>query len=645
MGITYDDYGQVTKTTLTNSTDSAQMESKATYSGGLLRNETDLTGAQTTYGYNAKRQNVTVKNAKDITIESHPDDVWNRTDRTYQANYVSANFGYTDGNLTQIARGGYLVSGDGNKKTQNYLFTYDVYGNRTSTSIGDIVLASYSYNANNGTLSSMTYGPQTAPLAAVTYGYDQLDRVKDVTYSDYNSGTSVTYGYDYSADGAIAGIRENSVLKYSATYDSLGRLIYSAKLEGGTPVLYTSHQYDTSNRIKSQKWQMGNQSFYETYTYNNTDGTLQSVVLSGETLGFSYGSLKQLIKRTSPKVDTTYSYTTNSSGNLTNRVGTIQYLKPGTSSQLMPSLEYSYDQLGNITGVKEKNQAGISTSAASYGYDVQNQLISETLKNQSQTYSYDTYGNIRSKTVSKAGSVQERYNFSYENSSWLDQLSEVSYTGSNGSTVTKPLTYDAIGNPLSYFNGKKEWNFTWKNGRQLSTATSGTTTITNSYDAEGVRESKTVKSGSSANTLYGKNALKYRGYYYDADLGMYYLGSRFYDPEICRFVNADGQLNMSANLLGVNQYTYCVNNPVVYVDESGTRPVAGISLEDETATERKASFEQTNESVKLANENKRPDRDISWLMIIGITIISLDDCIGIGVLDNFLYIPFIWLLE
>ena len=54
------------------------------------------------------------------------------------------------------------------------------------------------------------------------------------------------------------------------------------------------------------------------------------------------------------------------------------------------------------------------------------------------------------------------------------------------------LTYDAMGNPLTYFNGKKSWNFTWKYGRQLASATDGTHTITNTYDVDGVRESKTV---------------------------------------------------------------------------------------------------------------------------------------------------------
>ncbi|MGM9681213.1 MAG: RHS repeat-associated core domain-containing protein [Eubacteriales bacterium] len=63
------------------------------------------------------------------------------------------------------------------------------------------------------------------------------------------------------------------------------------------------------------------------------------------------------------------------------------------------------------------------------------------------------------------------------------------------------------------------------------------------------------------------NPFCYRGYYYDVDLGMYYLGSRYYNQEWGRFINADGQLN--GGLLGYNQFTYCGNNPVMNVDPDG----------------------------------------------------------------------------
>ncbi len=59
----------------------------------------------------------------------------------------------------------------------------------------------------------------------------------------------------------------------------------------------------------------------------------------------------------------------------------------------------------------------------------------------------------------------------------------------------------------------------------------------------------------------------FRGYYYDEETGFYYLQSRYYDPAICRFINADGQLN--SGLLGTNLFAYCENNTVNRNDPDG----------------------------------------------------------------------------
>ena len=51
--------------------------------------------------------------------------------------------------------------------------------------------------------------------------------------------------------------------------------------------------------------------------------------------------------------------------------------------------------------------------------------------------------------------------------------------------------------------------------------------------------------------------------------GLYYLQSRYYDPVICRFVNADGQLSIGRDFSGVNLFAYCGNNPVYRIDKTG----------------------------------------------------------------------------
>ena len=85
-------------------------------------------------------------------------------------------------------------------------------------------------------------------------------------------------------------------------------------------------------------------------------------------------------------------------------------------------------------------------------------------------------------------------------------------------------------------------------------------------------------SGSAASTIGMYNSFRYRGYYYDTESGLYYLNSRYYDPVACRFINADELLN-ETNMRGFNLYSYCFNNPVMYIDPDGTCPYNGTAAD------------------------------------------------------------------
>jgi len=65
------------------------------------------------------------------------------------------------------------------------------------------------------------------------------------------------------------------------------------------------------------------------------------------------------------------------------------------------------------------------------------------------------------------------------------------------------------------------------------------------------------------------NAYTYRGYRYDSEIKMYYLNSRYYNPQTGRFINADGMLGQLGDIQSTNMYAYCANNPVMYLDPSG----------------------------------------------------------------------------
>lgn len=77
------------------------------------------------------------------------------------------------------------------------------------------------------------------------------------------------------------------------------------------------------------------------------------------------------------------------------------------------------------------------------------------------------------------------------------------------------------------------------------------------------------------------NPLRYRGYYYDSETGMYYLQSRYYNPEFCRFISADDFSCLdTSSKLNANAYIYCWNCPVAFHDVQGTTPKLSINLTD-----------------------------------------------------------------
>ena len=92
------------------------------------------------------------------------------------------------------------------------------------------------------------------------------------------------------------------------------------------------------------------------------------------------------------------------------------------------------------------------------------------------------------------------------------------------------------------------------------------------YDAWGKVLAETDANGNAltgtAATWSQLNPFRYRGYVYDAETGLYYLQSRYYDAEVGRFLNSDAIVN-TADSLGCNTFAYCGNNPVNCVDPTG----------------------------------------------------------------------------
>ncbi len=99
---------------------------------------------------------------------------------------------------------------------------------------------------------------------------------------------------------------------------------------------------------------------------------------------------------------------------------------------------------------------------------------------------------------------------------------------------------------------------------------SGATVATYAYDPWG---KCTILSDSSDINVATQNPIRYRGYYYDNETALYYLQSRYYDPETGRFISPDSTEYLEpSNFNGLNLYAYCGNNPVMCVDPSGHMP-------------------------------------------------------------------------
>ena len=129
------------------------------------------------------------------------------------------------------------------------------------------------------------------------------------------------------------------------------------------------------------------------------------------------------------------------------------------------------------------------------------------------------------------------------------------------------FTYGINGHPMSVnFNGVDYYYMTNALGDVIGILDgNGNEVVTYIYDAWG---NCIFGNNSEEFELSYLNPLRYRGYVYDQETKLYYLQSRYYNPDICRFISADNLIAPVA-AVGCNQFIYCCNNPVSYSDSTG----------------------------------------------------------------------------
>ena len=175
------------------------------------------------------------------------------------------------------------------------------------------------------------------------------------------------------------------------------------------------------------------------------------------------------------------------------------------------------------------------------------------------------------KVVKENDSVKATYDYVYSDGT----LILLTYT-KNGVQNTARFVYDSWGEPRGFMLNDSATYLYLKNAQGDITGIvdeNGAVLLTYSYTAWGkvTFSATSMESMALAATLSNVNPFTYRGYCYDYDIGMYYLQSRYYDPQICRFINADSTdyLGATGTLLSYNLFAYCENDPVNRIDEDG----------------------------------------------------------------------------
>ena len=343
------------------------------------------------------------------------------------------------------------------------------------------MLTAFDYGTNNNILQKVTYGNGQT----VNYNYDKYGNVKELFYNG-----KLTFSFLSDKTGSV--MRHKDFVnnrQYDYDYDTTGRLVRQVKTDISKTdaenkfVSAYEYDYDLNNNITKLASKNGDSSIVHSFTYgkDNLLTAYSSDVSSKVT--YTYDGLNRQTKSSvalKTPLDMSYTYYDSNRG----ENFTTTKIKEETIGK--DTYKYEYDTNGNITDIYKKVNNDWQRLYL-YEYDEFNQLITscDYINQKQYRYDYDEAGNILTETVSRIGAHGQLYDsrvntYGYDDANWGDKL-----TSYNGETIT----YDEIGNPLSYRDGME---MTWLNGRKLTTLQSGNDSISYKYDSNGVRTSKTV---------------------------------------------------------------------------------------------------------------------------------------------------------
>ncbi len=488
-------------------------------------------------------------------------------------------------------------------------YNYDADYQPTSTVYGNSQTIYYSYDSQ-GQLTGISTVPDSVNRVSFTYdsqgniiGINDYvnSRFTVVTYDDKNN--AITTVYDSLEEG------KKALHEYKTIDD-----IYTETVDGHT--YSVTYSYDKDGRLTKAAYTIGNNTVSKELHYDDLDRTTAEVISAkiGETIkqilntsfayndvaGFGTSNQVSVLQNKANGYKNTIAYEYDANGFIT-KAGDVTYAydEAGQLTRVNDpqygTTVYVYDVGGNIKYVKTYDyttgELGTCLNTVTYGY---NNAWKDLLTNYNgQAITYDGSGNplnYRDGMVFswelgrqlKTLSVGEKtYSYKYNSDNLRTQKTDGTAT-TDFYWVNGQLTYQTDGTNDIYFlyddNGLpigfvlNETTYYYVKNLQGDIVaildSNGTCMVEYTYDAWGKLLEISDYSGNNLGTI---NPLRYRGYYYDQETGLYYLQSRYYDPSIGRFVCSDdiNFLGSNSTVISHNLFTYCGNNPINHFDESG----------------------------------------------------------------------------
>ena len=482
------------------------------------------------------------------------------------------------------------------QSTDAVRYEYDAYGSlETETDLTNGRIDHDQYDMTGRLVQSVTLEKNTGAAGEPTVtnmhevqsleiGYDNYNRVNRLVQSLEGSKTKTGLVYGDASKtqrpGLSYGLTVDGTQRQSLAYDAMARCTKeTVTLPGGQKrencFTYGTlrHLTDTDSLLSA----MSNGTESWSYEYDNV-GNITKITSGTKVITYQYDELNQLIRENNGVLGITVLYAYDAGGNMTSRktyaytegaVSTIQtqdlftYRTDGWKDQLLSwnGKSYAYDAGGNPTvlrgmaltwgeGRRLKRIVG-TAGEVTFAYDSDGKRVRKTSGGNTTTYYYN--GNVLSGLVRKASKD----------------------AGTTGTGTTVQFVYDTQGKPFMLrVNGKTDYFYLYNGLGDITglVDSSNQVVVRYQYNSWGKVTSTQDTSGVSLATL---NPFRYRKYVYDPETGLYCLGSRYYDPEVGRFVNADDFETLTYQMdsvQGKNLYQYCFNNPINMQDEDGGWP-------------------------------------------------------------------------